>query len=184
VVASRPPSPREETEAPVEPDIIRELSEGVTAVQNNVVPSYGDSLLSYEGEMPNLEKEEPWTTVRRRRAHSLSSLDKARNMRRKVTLKEKGLTKEQVQTVDAASNNLTADQREILHRRQKKVPIERDGSTSQEEGASKNKGKGIDPREWGNVNISRESLDLEAQAAALDSIAQRKMDNQRMENVP
>ena len=31
------------------------------------------------------------------------------------------------------------------------------------------KGKGIDPQEWGNVNISCESLDLEAQAVALNS---------------
>ena len=37
------------------------------------------------------------------------------------------------------------------------------------EGPSKPKGKGIDPCEWRNVNISCESLDIEAQAAALNS---------------
>ena len=37
------------------------------------------------------------------------------------------------------------------------------------EGPSKPKGKGIDPQEWGAVNISQESLDLEAQAAVLKS---------------
>ena len=45
--------------------------------------------------------------------------------------------------------------------------------SSQGEGTSKLKGKGIDPRKWGNLNISRESLDIEAQRAALTkSIAQ------------
>ena len=40
---------------------------------------------------------------------------------------------------------------------------------SQGEGPSRPKGKMIDPREWGNLNLSQESLDIEAQAAALDS---------------
>ena len=36
------------------------------------------------------------------------------------------------------------------------------------------KGKTIDPREWGNVNLSSDNLDLEVQAAALRSFAHQK----------
>ena len=66
---------------------------------------------------------------------------------------------------------MTAQQKETLRRRNERLPLDLDESnSSQEEGPSRDKGKGIDPREWGNVNISRESLDPEAQAAALASI--------------
>ena len=41
--------------------------------------------------------------------------------------------------------------------------------SSRGEGPSGPKGKSIDPREWGNINISHESLDIEAQTAALNS---------------
>ena len=41
------------------------------------------------------------------------------------------------------------------------------------EGPLRNKGKGIDPREWGNVNISQESLDVKAQVPALESYAKQ-----------
>ena len=44
---------------------------------------------------------------------------------------------------------------------------------------SRQKGKGIDPREWGNANLSQESLDLEAQEAALRSITHKKKLNKR-----
>ena len=50
--------------------------------------------------------------------------------------------------------------------------MQQDSSLSSgEEGPSKPKGKGIDLREWGGVNISRDSLNLEAQAAALELFA-------------
>ena len=50
---------------------------------------------------------------------------------------------------------------------------------SQEEGPSNPKGKGIDPREWGNINISQESFDLEAQAAAMKSLETQPKEQQR-----
>ena len=73
------------------------------------------------------------------------------------------LTTEQAQTIDKATTNMTKQQREILRRRQERVPMQwNDSLSSRGEGPSKLKGKGIDPREWGGVNISRDSLDLEA----------------------
>ena len=41
--------------------------------------------------------------------------------------------------------------------------------SSRGEGTSKLKGKNVDPCEWGNIDFSRESLDIDAQMAALKS---------------
>jgi hypothetical protein len=46
--------------------------------------------------------------------------------------------------------------------------------SSRGEGPSRPKGKAIDPLNWGNINLSRESLDIEAQAAALNSFNVQK----------
>jgi hypothetical protein len=61
-----------------------------------------------------------------------------------------------------AEKSLTAAQKEIITLRQKKVnvnPPDNSGS----------KGKGIDPRNWGNVHLSEDEANLEAQQAALNS---------------
>ena len=85
------------------------------------------------------------------------------------------LTQGQTQTVDYAIGQLTHAERQAIARRQKKMATHRETSpSSRGEGNSKVKGKTIDPREWGGVNISHESLDLEAQAAALKSVAYQK----------
>ena len=56
----------------------------------------------------------------------------------------------------------------------------RDASVmSKGEGTSRAKGKGIDPREWGNLNISQEELDIEAQAAALKSLTCEHKDKKK-----
>ena len=89
--------------------------------------------------------------------------------------------------METATTNMTTPQKEVLCRRQKKiVPAQKGSPTpSQGEGPSKQTGKGIDPREWGNVNISREILDVDAQAVALESIAQQnELDRTRHKNVP
>jgi hypothetical protein len=87
---------------------------------------------------------------------------------------------DQVQAINAASNALTEDKRKVMRERQKKMARLRKNSTSsREEGPSKPKGKGVDPREWGNVNISKESLDIEAQAAALRSYTRGNKFNKR-----
>jgi hypothetical protein len=96
-----------------------------------------------------------WTTVKRRRARSLESYDPVKVLK----------------TADTGA----AYQKEILTKMPKQVAHQRKNSSpSRGEGASRPKGKGIDPREWGNVNISQESLDIEAQAAAYRSILQER----------
>jgi hypothetical protein len=167
-VASRPPSPRRErpvqsSESPErDPDSIRAPDRSYDGSYVNNSSNDKD----VEGNDPNKEIETPdrveysnWTTVKRRRARSEGSLPDKRP-----------LTSEQTQAVLKAVGGLTHEQKQKILRRQEKVRPRRDSSiSSRGEGPSKPKGKTIDPREWGNLNISRESLDLEAQAAAWES---------------
>ena len=175
IAASRPPSPRRETEAIVARDNVSNHLESGVVVENNNTPKMVDTTTSFEGESPELESNEPeapWTTVQRRRARSLSSLDRNQTIRKKDGGVKPELTREQVKAVKEAATKLTAQQKETLRRRQRKVPVaRRESVSSRGEGPSEPKGKGPDPMEWGGLNISRESLDLEAQAAALASSA-------------
>ena len=91
---------------------------------------------------------------------------------------QQGLTKDQVQTVNAAAENMTKSQKNLVDTRNKKIPhIRGNSSSSREEGPSRRKGKGIDPTEWGNINISLESLDVDAQTAAWKSLANKNVAN-------
>ena len=152
---TRPLQPDEQVVPTVSRDN-RQRSEEDTSVGDNVSPK---------------DPGEPaWTTVERRRARSFESFDLVRS--HSGSNGRKGLTLEQAQTVNAAADALTKSQKAALSKRHKKVTHHRNGSSSSRgEGASRPKGKGIDPREWGNVNISRESLDVDAQDAAWKSLA-------------
>ena len=67
-----------------------------------------------------------------------------------------------------AAEKLTKEEKEKLQRRQEKVQPRRGSTTSSRgEGTSRQKGKNVDPREWGNVDFSRETFDIDAQIAAL-----------------
>ena len=82
---------------------------------------------------------------------------------------------DQVQTVRAMAKTLTKSQKEVIEQRKKKITHQRKSpSSSQGEGTSKAKWKGTDPLKWGNVNISQESLNIEAQVAAFRSIVQER----------
>jgi hypothetical protein len=127
-----------------------------------------------ESDSPPEPEAAPWTTIQRRRTRSLGSLDRVRN--HSGNNRTRGLTLEQIQVVNTAADALTDSQRRTLNERKKKTAHRRgNSSSSREEGTSKRKGKIIDPREWGNVNIS-ESVDVEAQAAAFRSLAKRRAD--------
>ena len=173
VVVSRPPSPRKETEASAAQSTASNPIGSGETVAVSPVPEIIDTTSSSEDEPPEIKENiMPWTTVKRRRARSLGSLSEGRTSKRGGATPNRELTREQVQAVKTAATNLTTPQKEVLRRRQKKVPVRKNSPTpSRREGTSKRKGKGIDPQEWGNVNISSESLDVDAQAMALESIA-------------
>jgi len=78
---------------------------------------------------------------------------------------------------------LTDTQKELIARRNKQVQIApgnttRESTRTPEAGTSKNKGKNIDPREWGNLNLDEDEINVQAQKAALESynltLAQKK----------
>jgi hypothetical protein len=115
------------------------------------------------------EHEQPWQTVQRRRARSLDSAELASDKRGKRG-KNYTLTAEQNQAVESAAQALTAEQHEHISRRTKAVKNQRKKSTdSRGEGPSRNKGKGRDPREWGNINLDEAEMNMELQQAALES---------------
>jgi hypothetical protein len=171
IVASRPPSPRRErpavpstgpeedpdaTRVPHQPDVGNRMDAQFGDV------NVGNSELESGNNTP-AEEEAPWTTIRRRRTRS------------PITSRvQKPLTSEQMQAVRRAAERMTDEQRQQVQRRQEKLQARRRSSvSSRDEGPSRPKGKVIDPREWGNVNISQESLDIDAQAAALDSFGRQ-----------
>ena len=121
---------------------------------------------------PGDDDTSPWTTVKRRRAYSLDSARKtSRNKNFIQKNYSKKLTKEQQTTVKTAADAMTTEQKKAFVKRHKVVSPERENAES---GPSNPKGKGIDPREWGNLNLNEEELDIAAQTAALDSYKPRK----------
>ena len=74
-------------------------------------------------------------------------------------------------------------QKELIACRNKQASIAqgittRDSTRTPEAGTSKNKGKTIDPREWGNLSLDEDEVNIQAQKAALESynltLAQKK----------
>ena len=127
---------------------------------------------------PQDSGDEPWTTVWHRQACSLESFDPILSYSGSPSAK--GLMPDQVHAIKVAAEALTQSQKHTLTKRHKKVIRQRkDSSSSQGEGTSQPKEKGIDPREWGNVNISQESLDVDAQAAAWKSLAHGQRANKQ-----
>lgn len=186
VAGLRPPSPTKETsssESPVElvGRLFQEVdSEGVHgysrtemfAASNNHFEKTPNYTSSDDFEPSPRVEEQPWTTVKRRRARSLDSVPGIKSMGEKKVTSTKVLIGEQTQTVQAALLAMEPGESDLIQRRQQKIaPRCEDSSPSQGEGPSRPKGKAIDPREWGNANLSQEDLDLEAQAAVLNSFA-------------
>jgi hypothetical protein len=93
------------------------------------------------------EDENPlWTTVRRNRAQSL---DSAKN-----NLKNKKLIYLKSSTLSIGKNTVI-DEKKTPTLVQEKAPERRQRDDSPESKPTRNKGKGVDPREWGNSGIDR-----------------------------
>ena len=155
VAASRPPSPRQE-EKPAET-----TSRAAEVLKfSNYSSSESENSQDQDG---------PWTTVQRRRARSLDSAERSHN---KLNVhftpkKNKNLSTEQLTMVKAAEKAMTgAELKKITHRQD---VINAQHEKDSEPGPSINKGKGIDPSEWGNAGLSEEELNLEAQRAAIEA---------------
>ena len=118
VVALRTPSPRVGAEAQllaISPEDIdnervpgrlvdRNLAHISTEQNNNSTKNPTSSEIT---NLPEDLEDGQWTTVRRRRARSLNSLERNPQVNRDIGCRNQTLTKEQVQVVQAAANELT-----------------------------------------------------------------------------
>ncbi|KAJ2922270.1 hypothetical protein H1R20_g14818, partial [Candolleomyces eurysporus] len=102
------------------------------------------------------------------------------------------LTFEQTAAIEDAMQQLTQDERSKLARRYEAVTTagagneDPDGSTSDssddssvrsvapQAGPSRDKGKAVDPRNWGDIDWESDEVDVEAQAAALKQLKKKK----------
>ena len=188
VVASRPPSPTMRTftqrmvdEIPMPPSCNPSLDEGV----GNIDGERSSVAVPVPAEKPIMDSEEsidgedPWTTIERRRMRSSRPrINKKFNKFIDIDNTRK-LTAEAESAVHQAEQALTFAQKEQISRRHKKIGhAHRERSESRGEGTSNPKGKGIDPREWGNIPLSDSEADVEAQQAALDSYKLAAMEKQ------
>ena len=94
------------------------------------------------------EDEDPrWTTVRRGRARSLDSVRNSLKNKKIIYLNPNALSTEQKKVDNTAPNLINND--------------------TEDPGTSRDKGKTIDPREWGNAGIEPEELDIGIQEAII-----------------
>ncbi|KAJ2911812.1 hypothetical protein MD484_g8599, partial [Candolleomyces efflorescens] len=123
-----------------------------------------------------------WTTVRRRR----QSRDASPESGPEINHDNTHLTQEQNTAVRDAERQLSDQERAMLARRYEVVntaatsgappkPLSDDSSIAE---VPKDKGKGIDIRNWGNLGLTQDETDVELQRAAFD------MFNKGRSNVP
>ena len=101
-----------------------------------------------------------WKTITRKYSSSNNSSTSF------TTEMGKTLSKEQIEGVEAAEKFLPPEEKEKLARRAQVI--------KESIGKTERKGKGRDPREWGNISLSKREMDLEAQEIALDSYKANK----------
>jgi len=177
-VVSRPTSPANSADgnqAPSNGDPLVSTTSNKIGATNPLDQSPSqDSLQDWDDDNPN-----PWIRVGPRKTRSLESLSSRANRPSEHARTEK----ETDPVVRAAEKQLTNAQKELIARRNKQVTIapgnsSRESTRAPEAGTSKNKGKIIDPREWGNLDLDKGEVDLQAQEAALESykltLAQKK----------
>ncbi|KAG2365356.1 hypothetical protein BDR07DRAFT_1481479 [Suillus spraguei] len=103
-----------------------------------------------------------WTTVQRKR-RTRSPLREVSQERQRTS----GMNQEQVNLVRIAESELTEHDSKIIDARNRNLNLTRESNESRGEGTSRDKGKAPDPRNWGNVGLEEEEVDLDAQRAAL-----------------
>ena len=181
VATLRPPSPvgnsEEEALSPQPPNQNagqgRRPSDCVSRipVTTSVVHNGDKSIPRFPLESSDSEHDEnthEWTTVQRKRHGKKYGTSKERSSHRDVSAAVDLVIIE-------AEKSLTTAQKKMIALRQKKVnlnPIEE--LVPHEEGHSGPEGKGIDPRNWGNVQLSETEANVEVQQAALNSFHYQK----------
>ena len=170
VAASRSPSPS-----------VEEKLAGVPLKTAETLKNNNDSSSESENDQ---DQGGPWIAIQRRHTRSLDSVDMSCNNKINVhfTPKKNKLSMEQLTTVKAAKSSMTEDQMEKVSHRQGAINAQVWRENNPVSGPSNNKGKTIDPLEWGNAGISEEELDIEAQKAALDAYNTYKEEHGKNKN--
>ncbi|OBZ62662.1 Retrovirus-related Pol polyprotein from transposon 17.6 [Grifola frondosa] len=191
VASSRTPSVHsEEAEpahgvgsAPVTSSGSSTASDGQNIFSNSTSTEYMADISAVERQVrvePDDDEGGKWTEVRRRH-HSKSpdhevleedSLMSSARLGSRATLSE-----DQRLAIDAAERGMSPADRERVQRRMQAVgePAHTDHSSSRGEGPSRDKGKTVDPLNWGAVGIDPRELDPEEQCRALDEYSARKV---------
>ncbi|PPQ91754.1 hypothetical protein CVT25_013236 [Psilocybe cyanescens] len=136
---------------------------------HTVVPTSDRENTDYTSSPENSEDDQngPWTTVKNKRTKKLEAAMR-RNISTDVMHTKKHVTERNLEidsVIREAKKSLTKDDKERIHRRNKRIHHERSHLLG--EGTSKNKGKTIGPREWGNAGIPASELDPKAQKKAM-----------------
>jgi hypothetical protein len=132
------------------------------------------TLSKISSETDNGDNWDEWTTVLRKRTRH----PKSKKERVAIGNKQPVVNKADP-VVEQAKGKLTKEQRDKIFRRYEKLKIKSTtNDTSSEhskgEGPSRLKGKSIDPRNWGGLQLSGAEIDPEAQRAALRAIRDTK----------
>ena len=144
-----------------------ENAEGMTSVDP---PNYRESMdvpdpderasTDVEDSPDEYEDGDPqWSSIRHGRARSLDSARASLRDKKIIYLKPSALSAEQEKAVEAATESLTQEQKEHIQQCQVVAQPNKDSIP----GPSCNKGKTVDPREWGNAGINPEELDINIQ---------------------
>ena len=194
---SRPPSPRgeeilpsialenpgtliPETNSQAREDMPDMTSENVEALDLATSPSFEALMVPDDDENKSASTEAEESNYGDESDHLFTkkpirarSLDSDRVPQRNTNLKpvstepSKTLSAEQEKAVETATKQMTTEQQEQVARRQERVDLQ--GGISQNKAeASLHKGKAIDPRNWGNVDIAPEEMDVNTQKAMID----------------
>ncbi|KAJ3765055.1 hypothetical protein FB446DRAFT_709778 [Lentinula raphanica] len=83
---------------------------------------------------------------------------------------ENSLNSDQELTIQLAEANMSKAQREMIEHRQNSVRVIPEDVESQEAGPSSGKGKGVDPQNWGAMDLEHDEVSPEIQGQILNSL--------------
>ena len=171
-LTSRPPSPQAEEmpSSALEDPEITILGTPLLVKEAAWVGNEIRASTDVEATSDEFEDSDPYgITARHGRAQSLDSARKELQNKELIylNLNAQTLSAEQKETVNAASELLTEEQKEQVKRRQDKVMLHSKNDNEPE--TSLHKGKTTDPREWGNSGLAPEEMDIAVQKAILDA---------------
>jgi hypothetical protein len=165
---SKPPPPDGEEMSSMMAEPSHVLEEGAETLNSRpfpegkkMMPVSDENRASTDVEDSEKESEDEsdprWSSIQRKRARSLDSTKRSLRNKKFEYIKTKKLSTERKETIKAATGLLTEEQKKHVQRRQNRVETQGEEPNPNEAGPSRDKGKTIDPREWGTSVRSQNS---------------------------